>query len=315
MANRQITQIHYFHDLHSQKEWHINAQMDTESLKAFIAVARTASFSEAARELFITQPAVSKRIASLEAHLNHTLFDRLGKEVALTEAGNTLMPDALKILQNIHDTERAIRELSGEIVGTLRVATSHHIGLHHLPPVLRAFASQHRNVNLQFEFLDSEQAHDKVMKGECELAVVTLAPKLEAPLESAVLWHDPLKFVAGPDHPLAKASSLSLKDLSMQPAILPDLNTFTGRLVKATFDKKSLSIKLSMATNYLETIKMMVSVGLGWSVLPTTLIDKHMKVLDLPHVCLQRELGVIKHQKRSLGNAAKAFYRVLEEHK
>ncbi len=289
--------------------------MDIDCLKGFIAVARSGSFSEAARALYITQPAVSKRIAALEAHLNHTLFDRLGKEVSLTEAGKALLPEAHKILQSIQDTERSIRELSGEIVGTLHVATSHHIGLHHLPPVLRAFASQHPNVNLQFDFLDSEQAHDKVIKGECELAVVTLAPKLESPLEGQIIWHDPLKFVTGLEHPLAETPSLSLKQLSQQAAILPDLNTFTGRLIKATFDKASLPLKLNMTTNYLETIKMMVSVGLGWSILPTTLIDEHMQVLDVPGVSLQRELGVIKHQKRSLGNAAKAFYRVLEEHR
>ncbi len=288
--------------------------MDTDSLKAFVAVARCGSFSDAAQSLYITQPAVSKRIASLEAHLNHSLFDRLGKEITLTEAGKTLLPHATHILQNIHDTERSIRELSGEIVGTLHVATSHHIGLHHLPPVLRAFASKHRNVNLQFDFLDSERAHEKVTKGECELAVVTLAPKLAPPLVGEIIWHDPLHFVCGPDHPLAKQGNINLNELSNEAAILPDLNTFTGRLVKSTFDKAGLPLHLNMATNYLETIKMMVSVGLGWSVLPTTLIDQHMHILQLPGIQLQRELGVIKHQKRSLGNAAKAFYAVLQNH-
>lgn len=289
--------------------------MDISELKAFITVARTRSFSEAAKELFITQPAVSKRIAALEEHLNHALFDRLGKEVALTEAGKALLPNAEKILANVQTTEREIRELSGEIVGNLHVATSHHIGLHHLPPVLRAFASQHRNVNLQFEFLDSELAHDKVIRGECELAVVTLAPKLEYPLEAQVLWEDPLEFVVGLEHPFANRTSVNLQDLSEEAAILPDLNTFTGRLVKSTFDKNGMSLKLNMATNYLETIKMMVSVGLGWSVLPKTLIDSHMRVINVPKVQLTRKLGVIKHQKRSLGNAAKAFYSILEQHR
>lgn len=286
--------------------------MDTDSLKAFVAVARTGSFSDAAKELFITQPAVSKRIASLESHLNHALFDRLGKEITLTEAGTALLPNAQRILQNIRDTERSIRELSGEIVGTLKVATSHHIGLHHLPPVLRAFASKHQNVNLQFEFLDSEQAHERVLKGECELAVVTLAPRLEAPLVGETIWRDPLKFVVGHDHILAQEKHPSLRQLSQYPALLPDLNTFTGRLVKACFDSRSLSLTLNMTTNYLETIKMMVSVGLGWSVLPATLIDDQMVEIEIKDIHLFRDLGVIRHQKRSLGNAAKAFYKILE---
>ncbi len=289
--------------------------MDTELLRAFIAVAQSGSFSAAGRDLFLTQPAVSKRIATLENHLNQALFDRLGKRVRLTEAGETLLPNARKILQSVYDTERLIRERSGEVVGTLRVATSHHIGLHHLPPALRAFASSHRNVNLQFEFLDSELAHDKVLKGECELAIVTLSPKLQPPLLSKTLWRDPLSFVVGEEHPLARAQHLSLAELSRQSAILPDLNTFTGKLVKECFDARALPLTISMATNYLETIKMMVCVGLGWSVLPDTMVDNQMHVLDLSGVTLTRNLGVVHHEKRSLGNAAKAFYKVLLQHK
>lgn len=288
--------------------------MDTETLKAFISVANSRSFSVAAKELFITQPAVSKRIASLELHLNHSLFDRLGKEVALSEAGEKLLPKAIQILQAISDAERSIRESSGEIIGTLRVATSHHIGLHHLPPVLRAFASKHRNVNLKFEFLDSEQAHDKVINGECELAIVTLAPKIEDPLEGVTIWRDPLYFVTGNEHHLANEKQVALETLSQNAAILPDLNTFTGRLVKEFFDNANLSLSLNMTTNYLETIKMMVSVGLGWSVLPRTLIDDQMSILTIQKPQLQRNLGVIKHRRRSLSNAAKAFQMVLTEY-
>ncbi len=289
--------------------------MDIDALKAFLEVARTRSFSAAADSLFLTQPAVSKRIAALEEKLNHSLFDRLGKEVCLTEAGEALLPHAQSIIQSIVDTERLIRESSGEIVGTLRVATSHHIGLHHLPPVLRAFASEHHHVNLQFEFLDSELAHHKVESGDCELAIVTLAPKIEAPLQGEALWHDPLKFVISKDHPLSKCKHFTLETLSAEAAILPDLNTFTGRLVKSCFDKAHLPLTLNMATNYLETIKMMVSVGLGWSVLPETLIDDDMLAIEVQGIELSRKLGVVRHQKRSLGNAAKAFYQTLQEHK
>ncbi len=280
-----------------------------------MAVADTRSFSNAAKELFITQPAVSKRIAALEQHLNHSLFDRLGKEVALSEAGEKLLPKAIDILRSIADAERAIIESSGEIVGTLRVATSHHIGLHHLPPVLRRFASKHRNVNLKFEFLDSEQAHDRVINGECELAVVTLAPKIEDPLEGSVIWQDPLHFVAGAEHHLSNHENISLALLSEQSAILPDLNTFTGRLVKEFFDSSGLSLSLNMTTNYLETIKMMVSVGLGWSVLPNTLIDNQMCKLNIPNTKLSRSLGVVKHKRRSLSNAACAFHEILSQYR
>lgn len=281
--------------------------MDTESLKAFISVAHTGSFSAAAQQLFITQPAVSKRIAKLEEQLNHRLLDRLGRELTLTEAGQTLLPKAERLLRDLSDIERSVRDLTGEIVGTLRVATSHHIGLHHLPPILREFAAAHSNVDLQFEFLDSEQAHEKVLSGECELAIVTLAPKTASPLQSKTIWHDPLFVVVSNDHPFAGTPNIALSALSQEPSILPDLNTYTGRLIKNTFENEGLDIRVNMATNYLETIKMMVSVGLGWSILPRTLIDEQMTILTVPGLKISRELGVVFHSKRTFSNAARAF--------
>jgi len=285
--------------------------MDTESLQAFVAVAQSRSFSLAAQKLFLSQPAVSKRISKLEEQLNHRLFDRLGRDLQLTEAGQTLLPRAEYILGEMKVAERSIRELSGEIVGTLRVATSHHVGLHHLPPILRQFASRHANVNLQFEFLDSEKAHKRVLDGDCELAVVTLAPRIEAPLKTELLWPDPLVVVVSKDHHLAQNTRVSLLQLSEESAILPDMNTFTGRAIQAEFDRLNLPIRMNMSTNYLETIKMMVSVGLGWSVLPLTLVDSQMKILAPEGVKFERSLGVVFHEKRSLSNAASAFFEIL----
>ncbi|WP_018274767.1 LysR family transcriptional regulator [Teredinibacter turnerae] len=285
--------------------------MDTDSLKSFIAVAQAQSFSLAATQLHLTQPAVSKRIAALEAHLNHTLFDRIGREVRLTEAGRLLLPQAKTILQSVADTERSIRELTGEISGVLRVATSHHIGLHHLPPLLRQFVLLHPEVNLQFEFLDSERAHEKVQRGECEIAVVTLAPEPVAQLESRVIWPDPLDFVIAKTHDLASLDTVDLAKLSRVDAILPDLTTYTGRIVKEYFAQQQLELTLSMTTNYLETVKVMVSVGLGWSLLPRSMIDGNLHSLPVREVSLHRNLGVISHKKRSLSNAARAFYRLL----
>ncbi len=285
--------------------------MDTESLQAFVSVAKTGSFSIAAQQLFLTQPAVSKRISKLEERLNHRLFDRLGRDLHLTEAGQLLLLRAENVLLELKDIERSVKELSGEIVGSLQVATSHHVGLHHLPPILREFAASHTNVNLQFDFLDSEQAHQKVLTGECELALVTLAPRVEPPLANQVIWEDPLAIVVAKSHPLARSKELSLEILSEKPAILPDLNTYTGRIIKQIFEDAKVNLRVNMATNYLETIKMMVSVGLGWSVLPKTLMDEHTCELKLKEIHISRKLGVVFHQKRTLSNAAKAFLEIV----
>lgn len=107
--------------------------MDLANLSAFIAIAETGSFSGAGERLHLTQPAISKRIAGLEQQLDVRLFDRLGREVTLTEAGRALLPRAYQILNVLDDTRRALTNLTGEVSGRLTLATSHHIGLHRLP--------------------------------------------------------------------------------------------------------------------------------------------------------------------------------------
>ncbi len=283
--------------------------MDLENLRAFQAVARCGSFSQAATELFITQPAVSKRIAALETTLGTPLFDRVGKTIQLTQAGRVLLPRVETILHQLNEAKRALADLSGEVRGELRVATSHHLGLHKLPPVLRAFASTYPKVNLKFEFLASEVALERVQRGVCELAVVTLAPEPVEQLEFEVLWQDRLRFVTSTASDLPQHTNLLT--LSESPAILPDLSTYTGRLVKRCFDERHLPLSINMSTNYLETIKMMVSVGLGWSVLPESMMDEQIRPLNMAGVSLVRDLGVAKHHKRQLSNAALAFYDVL----
>lgn len=283
--------------------------MDLDNLRAFLSVARHKSFSLAADDLFITQPAVSKRIAVLEQEVDAVLFDRLGKTIQLTQAGRILLPRVEQIVSHLEEAKRVLADLSGEVKGELRVATSHHVGLHKLPPVLRAFASAYPKVNLKFEFLDSEIALDRVQRGQCELAVVTLAPEPAEPLEFEPLWRDTLRFVTSLDSEIP--NNTNLVALSESPAILPDLSTYTGRLVKHCFDERNLPLTINMTTNYLETIKMMVSVGLGWSVLPESMLDEQIRALRLGGVTLARILGVARHRKRQLSNAAEAFYDVL----
>jgi DNA-binding transcriptional LysR family regulator len=286
--------------------------MDTQALQAFVTVAEQGSFTAAADRLFLTQPAVSKRIALLEGQLHARLFDRVGRRVALTEAGEALLPRARRILVELEDTERAIDNLSGAVAGRLRIGTSHHIGLHRLPPVLRRFSAAWPEVRLDIRFVDSEEAYQAVMQGELELGLVTLPPRTEPGTETRVIWHDPLVFMAAPDHPLADGP-LALEALARHPALLPSPATFTRRIVEGLFREQGLQLTVSMSTNYLETIHMMVSVGLGWSVLPATMLDDRVQVLELPGVALSRDLGVVRHPARSLSNAAGRFLEVLEE--
>ncbi|PTU72689.1 LysR family transcriptional regulator [Pseudomonas mangrovi] len=286
--------------------------MDIANLDTFIAIAECGSFSEAGERLHLTQPAISKRIAGLEQQLGIRLFDRLGREVSLTEAGRALLPRAYQILNVLDDTRRALSNLSGEISGRLTLATSHHIGLHRLPPLLREFTRAHPQVSLDIHFLDSEVAYEEVLHGRAELAVITLAPQTRAPVRATAIWNDPLDFVAAPEHPLAQLQRARLEDVAGQPAVFPGENTFTHHIVKDLFEARRLTPNISMSTNYLETIKMMVSIGLAWSVLPRTMLDGQVAALKLPGIQLTRQLGYIVHTERTLSNATRAFMALLE---
>ncbi|HRC73439.1 MAG TPA: LysR family transcriptional regulator [Candidatus Competibacter sp.] len=287
--------------------------MDIASLHAFVTIADNGSFSSAADRLHVTQPAVSKRVATLEEELKVRLFDRLGRTVRLTEAGSVLLPRARRILAEVDDSRRALRNLSGIIAGSLRLATSHHIGLHRLPPVLRIFTARHPQVRLDMRFLDSEVACAVMLRGEVELAIVTLPPNVEAPLESLPLWSDPLVIVAARTHPLAQLPTIAPSQLAGYPAILPSEATFTRRIFEKELNRAGVSISVAFATNYLETIKMMVAVGLGWSVLPRNMLDGELVEIPIIGLSLERMLGVVRHTGHTLSNAARALLKILQD--
>ncbi len=287
--------------------------MDTEALRAFCAVAESGSFSQTAEALHLTQPAISKRIATLEARLGAQLFDRVGRGMRLTEAGRSLLPRAQRVLQELSDARRAIDDLAGEVSGTLSMGISHHIGLHRLPPVLRRYTAGFPDVRLDINFMDSEQAHASILQGRLDLAVITLAPIDEPQLQSFLVWPDPLCIAVARNHPLAANTSVTLQELSEHTAIPPGLNTYTGQIIAGLFRDAGLSMDIGMATNYMETIKVMVDVGLGWSVLPRSLMDASLHELKIEGVDLQRQLGCLFHRERSMSNAAKAFVAALRQ--
>ncbi|HEX7027089.1 MAG TPA: LysR family transcriptional regulator [Gammaproteobacteria bacterium] len=288
--------------------------MDIETLKAFTAVADQGSFSLAAERLFLTQPAVSKRISALETELGASLFDRIGRRIVLTEAGRTLLPKARHILDEIDESRRIIANLSQQVVGPLRLATSHHIGLHRLPPVLHDYSRRYPLVDLDIQFMDSEAGCQAVATGNIELAVVTLPnPPLDN-LAHTPVWEDNLRTVVATDHPLTTDSGkLTLEKLAAMPAILPEPGTFTRRIIDKPFQELGLSLNINLETNYLETIRMMVSVGLGWSVLPSTMLSNDLTILEIPVLELTRELGIVTHKSRTLSRAAQAFESTLLE--
>lgn len=287
--------------------------MDTATLQAFVEVARCGSFSIAAQNLFITQSAVSKRIAQLESQLDTRLFDRIGRGISLTESGSTLLPQAEQILTQLEDARRTLDNLSGEVTGRLSLAASHHISLHRLPETLRSYVKRYPQVQMDLRFYESEVAYEAVVHGDIELALITLSPESDPRIVAQTVWVDRLHYCVAADHPLASCGNVEFDQINAYPAILPAANTFTYQIVHKQLSSLGLEPNLGISTNYLDTIRMMVRSGLGWSLLPETLIDEHLVRLNTGSQPVERPLGYIYHRERTLSNAARELLRLLKQ--
>lgn len=292
--------------------------MDIPSLTAFLTVAECGSFSTAAEQLHLTQPAVSKRIASLEQQLGTPLFDRKNtagsRRTHLNEAGRTLLPKARQMLELMQDTRQQILNLETRIKGPLRLATSHHIGLRRLPDILKNFARAYPEVTLDIQFVDSEAAYELLHRGEVELGIITLAPANPETVCTRKLWDDPLVFMACQEHPLAQIrSKVSPQELCKYQAVLPGTSTFTYRLVQNLFDQQGLTLQTAMSSNYLETIRMLTAIGIAWSILPKSMLGEDLVELRTGCKPPVRALGYIRHKHRTLSNAARVFLQMLDD--
>lgn len=277
--------------------------MNLSNFDAFVAVMQTGSVSQAAEKLFLTQPAITKRLKNLEEALNVRLFEPAGRGIQPTHAAYELLPKVKHWLLDYEEIKHALSHAQTQVAGVLRLGTSHHIGLHHLPAILKQYVQHYPDVQLDVHFVDSEQAHQAVLSGELELAFLTLPPQADERLNYQPLWQDELKFVVAPFHALAQRPAVSLQDLTDYPCLLPAAHTYTSQITLQAFEQHSLKPQANMSTNPLESIRMLVSIGMGWSVLPATLINHDLVALDVP-LALSRELGMVTHPARTQSRAA-----------
>ena len=285
--------------------------MNLTAFEAFVRVMETGSISMAADLLFITQPAVTKRIHSLEDYFGVKLFESAGRGVQATHAAQSLLPKVKNWLNELGDIHHTLSHEQSEVRGKLKIGTSHHIGLHHLPAHLKKYVQQFPEVKLDVHFVDSEQAHEQVLAGDLELAFLTLPPQGDERLRYITIWEDPLIFVVAPFHPLAQKKNLKLQDLIEYPSLLPAAQTYTTQITLTEFERQGLKPKITMSNNPLESIRMLVSIGLGWSVLPKTLLNQDLQQLDIP-LDMNRQLGMVWHPERTQSRAVQELIEMMK---
>ena len=285
--------------------------MQINQINTFLAVAELGSFSLAAEQLHITQPAVSKRIRQLEISINTELFDRISKRSILTPNGKAFKPHAERILQELKSYRFSLSRQQDSPSGSLSFATSHHIGLHRLPGTLRDFKIRYPQVDLDLHFMDSEDACVAIANNELELAIVTLPELADEKLDCEPVWVDQLVVVTAADHVLAGQQEIDPLELLEHAAILPSLGTFTRKIINGLFAANKDQLKIILETNYLETIKVMVSANLGWSILPQSMVDSSLSSHRLRGLDVQRTLGIVTRKNRTLSLSSTAMIDLL----
>ncbi len=266
--------------------------MADRRLQVFYTVARMLSFTKAAETLHMTQPAVTFQVRQLEDHFNTRLFDRTHNRVTLTEAGRKTYEHAEKIFELYTEMENSVKELTGDVSGTLTLGASTTIAEYMLPALLRRFTDKYSDVNLRLKVSNSEGIVSMVENNMIDLGVVEV-PVTNKNLMVEVCRIDQLVVVVPPDHPLGERESVKMDELIPYPFICREEGSGTREVIvenmtQLGLDKNSLNICLELGSP--ESIKGAVEAGMGISILSRATLTKELALKSLKAVSLDPPL-------------------------
>lgn len=250
--------------------------MEHRQLRTFSVVARTLSFTRAAAELDYVQSNVTAQVKALERELGVTLFDRLGRRVVLTDAGEVLLRYAERLL-DLSEEARAAVTGDGEPAGTLVVGASPSLSAYRLPRLLRQFGSSFPRVKLSFRPTPHEELASRVGDGSVDVAFLLERPVRSASLQAEELAEEPLVVLAPPDHPLADVARVSPTELAGEQILL----TEPGCNYRLMFERELAQAGVDTATplelDGVETVKQCVAAGMGVAMLPAVTVETELE--------------------------------------
>jgi DNA-binding transcriptional LysR family regulator len=264
--------------------------MELIALKLFCDVMDTRSFSRAADRNFMSQSAVSQRLRSLESDLGQVLLERgKGKsKITPTEAGLLLYAGAKQLLHDMAELEAQVRSLSDEVAGIVRVATVYSVGLHALPRRLKPFLGKHPRVSVYLEYSQTGKVYQDVLSGTVDVGIVAV-PTPRAGIEIFPFDEEPIALICAPEHPLARETTVRLAQLEGLPFIAFTEGIPTRRLIDEHLREAGVTVKVVMTFENIETIKNLVEIGSGVSLLPEETARKEVREGTLAIVPLAAE--------------------------
>ncbi len=284
--------------------------MQLESLKMFVDVVETGSFSRAAQLNHVTQSAVSQQIRALETRYEQRLLSRSARQVTPTPAGERLFRGCKEILARFLEVEGEIREQAMEISGTATVSTIYSVGLHELSHIQRELLRSHPKVNLRLNYRRSDQVYDDVILGAADLGLVAY-PQPRAGVDIIPFREDKLVCVSAPNHPITAKAKVAMSAVAALPFIGFDREAPSRKGIDKLFRDKGFELSPVMEMDNVETIKRAIELGLGVSVLPQPTVSHEVangSLVAKPFIegTFTRPIGILVRKGKYLSRASQA---------
>lgn len=288
----------------------MDVHLTLRQLEVFEAVARLSSYTRAAEELHLTQPAVSMQIKQLEESAGLPLFEQLGKKIFLTPAGQELHHYCRIIAQQLNELDRVMADLKGMQRGRLVIAVASTAN-YFAPQLLATFNNRHPGITISLNVTNREGLLEHLDRNDIDLVIMGRPPE-GLDLVAEPFTENPLVVIAPPDHALAKTSRIPLEWLQQETFVVREPGSGTRTAMERFFAEKNVRLSTGMEMSSNEAIKQAVQAGLGLGIvsihtLELELETRRLTVLDVEHFPILRHWYVVHRQGKRLSPVAQAF--------
>ena len=284
--------------------------MQLESLKMFVDVVETGSFSRAAQLNHVTQSAVSQQIRALENRYEQRLLSRSARQVTPTPAGERLFRGCKEILARFSEVEGEIREQATEVAGACNVSCIYSVGLHELHTIQKELLRTHPRVNVRLNYRRSDQVYDDVILGAADLGLVAY-PQPRAGVDIVPFRDDKMALILPPGHPLSSKAKVTMAAVAGLPFIAFDREAPSRKGIDKLFRDKGIELNPTMEMDNVETIKRAVELGLGVSILPIPTVQREVAggtllIKSFTEPGFTRPIGILVRKGKYLSRASQA---------
>jgi DNA-binding transcriptional LysR family regulator len=254
--------------------------MDLRQLEILQAIAETGSFTACGRKLNVSQSAISRQILLLEDELGEPLFLRVGRQVRMTPAAESLVQLGQRVFLDVRETVGAITDRTRELRGTLRLSGGMTVCLYVFPPLLKHLRRVHPHLDVRLTVAIADRSVQEIRAGRVDAGLLTL-PVDESDLVTVPVLHEELLLVTNTAHALARRRRVTSKDLAGQPFILFEVGSATRKVIDRFFASENLEPDVVMDTENVEIIKAMVKTGLGIGIVPYQAVAREVRAGQL----------------------------------